>query len=67
MTPEQRLADLHLELPPAPKPFTDAFANDPTKQVQWAAFLRRNGLTGVPEQFDEVVAALRQFIEPILR
>lgn len=64
---EATFARRQTKLPPAPKPFTDAFANDPTKQVQWAAFLRRNGLTGVPEQFGEVVAALRQFIEPILR
>lgn len=54
-------------LPQAPEPFTDAFANDPAKQVQWSAFLRRNGLTGITNQFSEVVAVLRQFIEPVLR
>jgi len=54
-------------LPPLPEALTEAFANDPTKQVQWAAFLRRNGLTGVPERFSEVVAVLRKFFEPVLR
>ncbi|MEO7412396.1 MAG: nucleotidyl transferase AbiEii/AbiGii toxin family protein [Opitutaceae bacterium] len=55
------------KLPPGPEPFTDTFANDPAKQAQWAAFLRRNGLTGMTNQFHEVVAALRRFIEPVLR
>ena len=54
-------------LPPLPEALTDAFANDPTKQVHWAAFLRRNGLTGIAEQFNEVVAGLRKFFEPVLR
>ena len=54
-------------LPPLPEALTDAFANNPTKQVQWAAFLRRNGLTGIPERFSEAVAVLRKFFEPVLR
>lgn len=54
-------------LPPLPEALTEAFANDPTKQVQWAAFLRRNGLTGLPERFSEVAAALRKFSGPVLR
>lgn len=54
-------------LPPIPEALTDAFANDPTKQVQWAAFLRRNSLTGIPERFSEVAAGLRKFFEPVLR
>lgn len=51
----------------SPEVFTDAFANDPTKQAQWAAFLRRNGLSGTTDQFGEVVAVIRKFIEPVLR
>ena len=54
-------------LPPIPKSLPEAFANDPTKQVQWSASLRRNGLTGVPERFSEVVDVLRKFFEPVLR
>jgi len=46
---------------------SETFANDQTKQAQWAAFLRRNDLTGVTDQFSEVVAVLRKFIEPVLR
>jgi hypothetical protein len=52
-------------LPQSPEPFTNVFGNDPAKQAQWAAFLRRNGLPGVASQFSEIVAALRQFIEPV--
>lgn len=53
--------------PPLPEALSDAFANDPTKQVQWAAFLRRNGLTGLPERFSAIVAGLRKFFEKVLR
>lgn len=54
-------------LPPLPEALSDAFANDPTKQGQWAAFLRRNGLIGPPGRFGEIVAVLRKFFEPVLR
>jgi len=49
-----------------PYPLTEAFAKDGTKQIQWAAFLRKNGLTGPGLQFADMVAGLRQFIEPVL-
>lgn len=54
-------------LPQLPEPLTESLANDPAKQAQWTAFIRRNGLSGVPDQFSEVVAALRTFIAPVLR
>ncbi len=50
-----------------PYPLTDAFAKEETKQIQWAAFLRKNGLTGPSPKFVEVVVLLRQFIGPVLR
>jgi hypothetical protein len=50
-----------------PYPLTETFAMDGTKQTQWAAFLRKNGLAGPVLQFAEVVSGLRQFIEPVLR
>jgi nucleotidyltransferase AbiEii toxin of type IV toxin-antitoxin system len=49
-----------------PLTLTDEFAKDSTKQTQWIAFLRRNGLSGPPQQFTDVVVLLRQFIGPIL-
>jgi len=48
-------------------PLGDAFANDATKQTQWAAFIRRNGLTGLPGHFAEVVVAVRDYLAPVLR
>lgn len=50
-----------------PYPLTDTFAKEERKQTQWAAFLRKNGLTGPSPQFSEVVGLLRLFIEPVLR
>lgn len=64
---EATFARRQTNLTQSPEAFTDAFANDPTKQAQWAGFLRRNGLTGITDQFSEVVAAIRKFIEPVLR
>jgi hypothetical protein len=49
-----------------PYPLTDAFASDETKQNQWTAFLRRNGLSGPSPRFADVVGLLRQFVEPAL-
>jgi predicted nucleotidyltransferase component of viral defense system len=49
-----------------PYPLTDDFARDAAKQTQWGAFLRKNGLTGPPLDFGEVVASLRRFIGPVL-
>lgn len=64
---EATFARRQTNLTQSPEAFTDAFANDPTKQAQWAGFLRRNGLTGITDQFSEVVAVIRKFIEPVLR
>ena len=46
---------------------SDAFASDATKQTQWAAFIRRNSLTGLPGKFAEVVVAVRDYLTPVLR
>ena len=51
----------------SPEVFTVSFANDTTKQTQWSAFLRRNGLTDASNHFTEVVDTLRRFIEPVLK
>ncbi len=50
-----------------PDPLSDVFANDPTKQMQWAGFFRRNGLTALPVQFAEVVVSIRDYLAPVLR
>jgi len=63
---EATFAQRRTKLPQPPEPFTDAFANDPIKQVQWSAFLRRNGMADSSKKFAEIVATLRDFITPII-
>jgi len=46
--------------------FTDKFAGDPAKVVQWAAFVRNGKLTQAPASFQEVVTAIRIFLRPAL-
>jgi len=50
-----------------PYQLTDGFAKEATKQTQWAAFLRRNGLTGPPLDFAEVIGLIRQFVGPAIQ
>ena len=47
-----------------PLALTDDFANDPNKQTQWKAFLRKSDLEFI--EFAEVIAELRKFIVPLL-
>ncbi len=63
---EATFARRQTPLPAFPAPFTDALANDPTKQTQWSAFLRRNGLSAASDHFPETIAVIRQFIGPVL-
>jgi predicted nucleotidyltransferase component of viral defense system len=49
-----------------PTALTDRFAADRTKQIQWAAFLKRNGLADPAVGLSEVVQDLRAFVlEPM--
>lgn len=48
-----------------PLALTDAFAQDPSKQTQWKAFLRKSDLEFI--EFGDVVADLRGFIMPLLQ
>jgi predicted nucleotidyltransferase component of viral defense system len=53
-------------LPPAlPAGLTAAFATDPVKQTQWAAFRRRQPEQQLPD-LPEVVAEINRFVEPPL-
>jgi hypothetical protein len=64
---EATFAHRQTPLPTWSNALDDALANDPTKQTQWAAFIRRNGLTGLPAQFAEVVVSFREYLAPVLR
>ena len=63
---EATFARRQTPLPVWPDPLGDGFANDAAKQTQWAAFVRRNGLTGLPRQFAEVVSSLREYLAPVM-
>lgn len=54
------------ELSASPYPLSAAFAAEPEKQTQWAAFLRRNGLEKAQPPFATVIRELHQFIGPPL-
>ncbi|RUL81699.1 nucleotidyl transferase AbiEii/AbiGii toxin family protein [Tautonia sociabilis] len=49
-----------------PVALTEAFARDEGKQKQWAAFRKRSGLADAGE-LEEVVKALKAFLQPVLR
>lgn len=48
-----------------PTAFTDAFANDATKQSQWQAFLRKSHLTFAPASLPQVVDFVASFLRPV--
>lgn len=53
-------------LPAAPTVFEPSFAQEHDKQVQWHAFIRKAHLTGAPEDFANVAAAIKAFLEPVV-
>ncbi|WP_203329167.1 nucleotidyl transferase AbiEii/AbiGii toxin family protein [Candidatus Laterigemmans baculatus] len=58
-------ANRRTEVRSEPVGLSEAFSRDPTKQTQWAAFLRKSKLTGVPTDLTTVVEELRSFLAPI--
>jgi len=54
------------ELPVTPVALTPEFAEDETKRTQWRAFVRRNRLEDAPEDLAEAVAAIAEFLQPVL-
>lgn len=50
----------------APIGLSAEFCNDPGKEIQWRAFLKRSNLTDIPKSLGEIGEHLRQFFGPIL-
>ena len=50
----------------APIGLSREFCNDPGKETQWRAFLKRSNLTEVPKGLGEIGEDLREFLGPIL-
>ena len=61
----ETFANRHTDIPLEPAAFSNAFARDEIKQVQWAAFLSRSRLPDAPKEFTTVVDALRKFLGPV--
>lgn len=49
-----------------PLALTPEFADMTGKQVQWRAFLKKNGLASAPEDLGEVIGRLSTFLEPVI-
>ena len=45
--------------------FDPSFGMDKDKDIQWRGFIRKAKLTGAPETFEEIVAAVKLFLEPL--
>lgn len=50
----------------SPLALTPEFGAMEEKRAQWGAFLKRNRLTSVPDDFSQVTERLAQFMEPVL-
>jgi hypothetical protein len=53
-------------IPLAPMVFDPSFVKDRDKQVQWQGFIRKAKLAAAPEAFEDVVAAVKVFLEPLV-
>lgn len=56
-----------MSLPEIPIAFTDKFAQDRDKNIQWGAFLRRIGKSASILPLRQVVSRIRNFLLPILQ
>ena len=45
--------------------FDPSFGKDGNKNVQWQAFLRKTRIVNAPQSFEEVIDAVKLFLEPI--
>jgi len=59
-------ANRNTDVPPEVVAFSETFARDETKQVQWVAFVRRSRLLNIPREFASVVDVLRKFLGPVI-
>jgi hypothetical protein len=49
----------------APMVFDPSFAQDMSKKIQWQGFIRKAKLANAPEEFEDAVAVVKIFIEPV--
>ena len=63
---ERTFENRTMQIDPNPVGLSATFGNDPAKQMQWSAFLKRSRLTQAPHSLSEVVEELNQFFAAIL-
>jgi predicted nucleotidyltransferase component of viral defense system len=61
---QRRKTSIPTELPLALK---DEFSTDNAKQTQWKAFLKKNEIAGMSEDFADIITKLRDFLAPPLK
>jgi hypothetical protein len=61
---QRRKTGIPKELPLA---FKDEFSTDNVKQTQWKAFLKKNDISGMSEDFADIITKLRDFLVPPLK
>ncbi len=49
-----------------PMVFEPSFFKDGNKKIQWHGFIKKAKLTGAPGDFEDVVASIRQFLQPLV-
>jgi hypothetical protein len=62
---KRTFANRGMEIDPSPIGRSSAFGDDPTKQMQWSALLKRAKLTEVPTSLSEIIEELRKFFRPV--
>ena len=63
---EKTFENRNTPIPIKPTVFDPSFVNDQTKKIQWQGFIRKAKLSDAPESFEDVVAAVKAFFEPIV-
>lgn len=51
---------------PGPAVFNPSFAVDPAKKAQWQGFIRKAQLDDPPEDFEDVIATISEFLKPLV-
>jgi hypothetical protein len=63
---EKTFENRNTPIPIAPTVFGPSFVKEGDKQVQWRGFMRKAKLADAPESFEDVVAAVKMFLEPLV-
>ena len=63
---EKTFENRNTPIPIKPTAFDPSFVNDQAKKIQWQGFIQKAKLAEAPEAFEDVVAAVKAFLEPLV-